>query len=131
MGQQGLSFYLLLLCAGGFGSIMRYQVSLMTIKLGVAGLPLATLIVNSLGSFFMGLLAYYFSSKSDLSTATQAILLAGLLGGFTTFSAFSLETIRLFEQMSWERALAAAAVSVTVPIMACLLGLVSAKRLFA
>ena len=74
---------------GAFGAITRYAVSL------IVGYPYGTLTVNIVGSFLMGLLFIYLNQKG--LDRWQPFLLIGLLGGFTTFSAFSLDTFKLYE----------------------------------
>jgi len=65
-----------------------------------AGYPWATLLVNALGSFVLGFLVIWFLDKTHLSDLLRLLLTVGFLGSFTTFSTFSVETIRLMEQGS-------------------------------
>jgi CrcB protein len=79
---------------GGFRHAMNLAIS------GPLGtqFPHATLAVNVLGSFLMGVIAEYFAFKSGLSEQWRLFLTTGILGGFTTFSAFSLEAALLYER---------------------------------
>lgn len=86
---------LVLVAVGGAaGSTLRYLIS--SLFLGM-GWPWGTLLVNILGSFAMGLLA-----GTGLSAPQRLFWMTGVLGGFTTFSAFSLETAVLWERAHWE-----------------------------
>ena len=116
--MQGFTASSLILVAlgGAAGSVLRYLVSLLGLALFGAGFPWGTLAVNVLGSGVIGVLA-----GLGVQGGVRNLLVPGFLGGFTTFSAFSLETTLL-----WERAplLAAvyAAVSVGLGAAACALG---------
>jgi CrcB protein len=86
--------FVLVAVGGAAGSALRYLVSL--IFMGV-GWPWGTVLVNILGSLVMGVLA-----GSGLSPQARLFWMTGVLGGFTTFSAFSLETMALWERAHWE-----------------------------
>jgi len=88
---------LLLIGAGGFiGSVFRYAVggAVQTLSQSVA-FPYGTLAVNILGCFCMGFLSELVDTRALISTDTRAFLIVGILGGFTTFSAFGNETMNL------------------------------------
>jgi fluoride exporter len=85
---------LLVAFGGATGSVLRY---LTYYFLPLKTINKATLIVNILGSLFMGLLAGYFS-KNHISNHLQYLLIVGFCGGFTTFSAFSWDVFMLFQQ---------------------------------
>ena len=86
---------LLIALGGAIGSVTRYAVSLAVMRALGSGLPYGTIAVNLAGSLGAGLLLGSFENLSA-TPAMRAFLLIGFLGGFTTFSAFSLETISLF-----------------------------------
>lgn len=87
---------LIAVAAGGaIGAVCRYSVGLLTANLTF---PWGTMIVNIAGSFLMGLLMAAFAQVWDASQATRLFLTVGILGGFTTFSAFSLDSILLLEK---------------------------------
>lgn len=92
--------HLLLVALGGaIGAGARHLVNLSAMRLVAAsGFPFATVIVNVVGSFAMGLAAGYFAFRGEGGMALRLFLTTGILGGFTTFSAFSLETVLLFER---------------------------------
>ncbi len=122
-------FYLALFSAGGSGVLSRYLLTQLTIKSGWTQLPFGTLFANISGSFFIGFLSLWLVAKMNWGTQAQIVVLSGFLGGFTTFSAFSLETIRMVEANQGERALMYVLLSVMLSLMFCLLGLVVARRL--
>lgn len=94
---------LYVLLGGGLGSLFRYWISLLSIKLWGLGFPFGTLIVNSLGSFAIGLL-WGMMDLSSVKNETKVFVFVGLLGGFTTFSTFSIETLHLFKSAQYKLA---------------------------
>ena len=80
----------------GVGGVFRYLLADL-INRFAHGFPLATLMVNVLGSFVMGIFFVLCAHSAD-QVVFQALLMAGLLGGFTTFSSFSLDTMSLLEE---------------------------------
>ena len=90
--------YLLVFLGGGVGSALRHGVNLAGSRwLGMA-FPYSTLTVNIIGSLVMGLLAAFFAFKGEASQSWRLFLTTGMLGGFTTFSAFSLDVAVLYER---------------------------------
>ncbi len=92
-------------------------------------LPLATLAVNLLGSFLIGWLAYLIIGRGELSVQTRLIVVVGVLGGFTTFSTFSLETLRLIQEGEWFPAAANVVVSVAGGLLAAWAGFTIASSI--
>lgn len=88
---------------GALGALSRYGVGHVTLKTLGGDFPYATFIVNILGGFFMGVIAELFALKFSSGLALKAFLTVGFLGGFTTFSAYSLEVALMIErgQMLW------------------------------
>ena len=80
---------------GAFGSILRFYAVDYIHKLGINSFPIGILFVNLVGSLIIGILYAYFSTQ-EISTAVKAFLVAGFLGGLTTFSTFALDTYLLF-----------------------------------
>jgi CrcB protein len=87
------------------------------------GFPYGTLIVNIAGSFLMGLLAGYFAFRPGVDQHVRLFLTTGILGGFTTFSAFSLDAALLIERHSYGAAAGYMAGSVAASVAALFLGL--------
>jgi len=104
---------------GALGSAARYGVGVATARWLGAGFPWGTLIVNVAGGLAIGVLA----ARTEQADALRLLLGVGFLGGFTTFSAFSLETVRLMQQRP-ELGLAYVAASLALSVGACWLGLV-------
>jgi CrcB protein len=90
--------YLIVFLGGGIGAALRHGVNLIAARLFGTAFPFGTLTVNVLGSLIMGLLAAYFAFKGDASQHWRLFFTTGLLGGFTTFSAFSLDVVLLYER---------------------------------
>ncbi len=114
---------------GAIGASLRFLVGHAVLKLAGPGFPLATLGVNILGSFLMGVFVVVAAQKGG--TALSPFLLTGVLGGFTTFSAFSLEAVMLFERGASGQAAAYVAASVLGAIAALVAGLWLARGIFA
>ncbi|MFP6773606.1 MAG: fluoride efflux transporter CrcB [Alphaproteobacteria bacterium] len=83
---------------GALGAAGRYLVSGQVMRWVGAGFPLGTMTVNIVGSFVMGLLTEYLAQRWSHMPEVRGFLLVGLLGGFTTFSAFSLDAFALLER---------------------------------
>ena len=90
--------YLIVFLGAGIGGALRHGVNVGAARLFGYGFPLGTLIVNIAGSFAMGLLAGYFAARPHLGQHARLFLTTGVLGGFTTFSAFSLDAALLIER---------------------------------
>ncbi len=90
--------YLIVFLGGGLGAALRHGVNLAAASLFGTRFPYATLFANVSGSFVMGLLIAYFAFKDGGSQHWKLFLTTGVLGGYTTFSAFSLETALLYER---------------------------------
>ena len=123
-----IMLYLFIVLAGGTGALMRYLVGRMAINLGWAALPFGTLIANVLGCFLMGYLSWMLVHRWQMPKEIQTIVLTGFLGGFTTFSAFSLETVTLLEQGASLRAFSYLTLTVVLSITMCFLGLLLARQ---
>ena len=114
---------------GALGALLRYQVGRgMTAWLGpqtIMGFPWATLTVNVIGSLAMGILAGWLARHGDLGSEQLRLFVGvGLLGGFTTFSAFSLEMMVLIERGDSALALGYSLISVLAGVTALYIGLI-------
>ena len=121
--------YLIVFLGGGLGAAMRHAINLTFSKLLGNGFPYATLFENVTGSFVMGILAGYFAFKADASQALRLFLTTGLLGGYTTFSAFSLEATLLWERDQTGRAVLYIALSILGTLAGLSLGLALMRRI--
>lgn len=114
---QGLALYCFIAMGGATGACLRYFVTTTVDSLFGKHLPFGTLAVNVVGSFALAIL-YGFIERHDLSDSPyRALIGVGLLGAFTTFSTFSVETLTLLENELWLKAIA----NVFLNVGACLL----------
>jgi CrcB protein len=93
--------------------------------------PVQTLVINVTGSLLLGFLQRYGLESAALSPEVRTMLTIGFCGGYTTFSTFSQETVRLLEDGDWRRATLYTILSVVLSVGAALLGIVAAKELIA
>jgi CrcB protein len=90
--------YLIVFLGAGLGGMFRHGINLFVLRAGWTGFPFSTLFINVLGSVLIGVIAEWFALKSHLPRHWQLFLATGIMGGFTTFSTFSLETAVLYER---------------------------------
>ncbi|HWK95440.1 MAG TPA: fluoride efflux transporter CrcB [Pseudolabrys sp.] len=90
--------YVLVFIGGGIGAALRHGFNIGSARLFGTSFPYGTLTINILGCLVMGLLTGYFAFKGDVSQHLRLFLTTGILGGFTTFSAFSLDVALLYER---------------------------------
>lgn len=124
---------LLLVAAGGaLGASVRYGAGMLAQRLAPgAAWPWATFGVNVVGGLLMGLLAGWLGQRGQGGDPMRLFAAVGLLGGFTTFSAFSLETALMIERREVALALGYATASVVLSVGALFVGLTIARRAFA
>ena len=120
--------YLIVFLGGGLGASLRHGVNVLVARLLGTGFPFGTMFENVTGSLVMGLLAAYFAFKGDASQHWRLFLTTGVLGGYTTFSAFSLDAILLYERGEIGLALLYVLASVTLSILGLMLGLVLVRQ---
>ncbi|WP_374388443.1 fluoride efflux transporter CrcB [Sandaracinobacter sp.] len=120
--------FLLVGLGGALGAMARFGVGRIV---GVTALPWATLSVNVLGGFAMGLLAGWLAVRGSGGEGWRLLLGVGVLGGFTTFSAFSLEMMLMLERGEMLTAIGYALASVVLSVGALALGLGLAKAVAA
>jgi CrcB protein len=115
--------YLIVFLGAGVGGALRHGVNIAAARLFGYGFPFGTLIVNIAGSFLMGLLAGYFAFRPGIGQHMRLFLTTGVLGGFTTFSAFSLDAALLVERHSYGMAAGYMVGSVAASLSALFFGL--------
>lgn len=122
---------LLLVAAGGAtGAVARYLVGVQATRAFGTGWPYGTLIVNVVGGLLMGLLVATLASRGgDDQERWRVLLGVGLLGGFTTFSAFSLEVAAMIERRALGSAFGYSMISVILSVAALFAGLMLARKL--
>lgn len=124
-----MNHFLLVAIGGAAGASMRHLVGLMALRAFGSGFPYGTLICNVAGSFLMGLLIELLALRFNASTEVRLLLTTGLLGGFTTFSTFSLDVVLLTERGQMGLALFYVAMSLAGAIVALFAGLSAARAL--
>ena len=114
---------------GAIGASLRYAANIGAMRLFGPGFPAATLFVNILGSFLMGVLVVTLAKKGG--THLAPLLMTGILGGFTTFSAFSLDAFTLVERGESTTALLYIVASVILSLAALAAGILLTRGVFA
>ena len=115
--------YLIVFLGGGVGAALRHGVNLAAARLFGTGFPAGTLTVNVVGSLAMGMLAAWFAFKGDASQHWRLFLTTGVLGGFTTFSSFSLDVAVLYERGATGLAATYVALSLVLSVLGLFAGL--------
>jgi len=123
---------LLVAVGGAVGAVARYALGTQTLRLWGSGWPYGTFSVNILGGLLMGLLAGYLAHRGGADQERLRVLLGvGVLGGFTTFSAFSLEAALMIGKRAYGQAFAYTSASVLLSIAALFMGLYLSRKVFA
>ena len=99
--MMNLQMILAVAAGGALGSVARYMVGVGSTKMFGLSFPWGTLIINIAGSFLIGVFVELFALRWDLPQEARAFLTVGICGGFTTFSAFSLDAYVLIERGEW------------------------------
>ena len=123
----------LVVAGGGIGAGLRHGLNIAAARWFGVEFPWGTLAVNVIGSFLIGALAAWFAFRGDNYTTNslRLFLTTGILGGFTTFSAFSLEVALMVERRTYGQAFTYATASVLLSMSALFVGLLLARRAFA
>ncbi len=124
-----MSIYLAIAAGGAVGAISRYWMTGSVGQMLGYSFPFGTLSVNVLGSFLMGLFAILLTEKIPLDDSVRLGLITGMLGAFTTFSAFAMDTLGLMESGAMMKALLYVMASVLVCIVAAWAGVFIAKQI--
>ena len=112
-----------LVCAGGaFGSGVRYLIAIGAARWIGPEFPYGTMIVNFVGAFLIGLVQQL-AATSALSEESRLLLATGVMGGLTTYSAFSYETVRLAQLGAWRAAMLNVVVTTTLCLALCVAGM--------
>jgi fluoride exporter len=121
--------YLLVFVGGGLGASLRHAVNVLCARCLGTAFPWGTFIINITGSTVMGLIAGYLAFKGEASQAWRLFLMTGILGGYTTFSAFSLDAMLLYERSEFALALFYVLGSVVFSILGLFAGLALVRHL--
>lgn len=90
--------YVLVFLGGGLGASLRHAINVGCARACGINFPYGTFVINITGSLVMGLIAGYLAFKGEASQPWRLFVMTGILGGYTTFSAFSLDAITLYER---------------------------------
>lgn len=121
---------LLLICLGGaVGTGVRYLTAVAAAHWLGPDFPYGTLLVNLVGSFLIGLVQEVGLEARAIPDDVRLFLATGLIGGLTTYSAFSYETVRLIQDAAWSRAWINVVVTTSVTLLLCFLGIAAARGL--
>ena len=124
MNILALNHFVLVAIGGAAGASLRHLANLLALRIAGSGFPWGTFFVNVVGSLIMGLFVGWLARRAGGSTNELRLLIAtGFLGGFTTFSAFSLDAVSLWERGAQLPAFLYVATSVLVAISALFAGL--------
>ena len=115
--------YLIVFLGAGIGGALRHAVNVAAVRVAGYGFPFGTLTVNVAGSLAMGLLAGYFAYRTGINQHLRLFLTTGILGGFTTFSAFSLDAALLIERHNYGAAAGYIVGSVALSLVAVFVGI--------
>jgi CrcB protein len=127
-----MSKLFLVFLGGGLGAMVRWQTGVWGMRAWGTAWPWATFTVNIVGGFLMGMLVGWLAHRGGVSQDRWRVFIGvGVLGGFTTFSAFSLETALMIERREYSAAFAYALASVLLSVGALFVGLMLARRAFA
>ncbi len=123
--------YLIVFLGAGIGGAGRHGVNVLSARLFGTGFPAGTLVINVLGCLVMGLIAGAFAFRGHLPQELRLFLTTGILGGFTTFSAFSLDAALLWERGEVGLAALYVGASVIFSLLAVAAGLVLSRYMLA
>lgn len=115
---------------GAIGATARYLLSGLALRAFGSGWPWGTFLANGLGSLLMGLLAGWLAHKIDGGSAFRLFLGVGILGGFTTFSAYSLEVALMVERKAYSTAAGYALGSLGLGVISLFVGLMLVRKVF-
>ena len=122
----------LIICLGGsIGTGMRYLTGIAAARWFGADFPYGTLIVNVVGAFVIGLVQQLGTEALVIPDGTRLFLTTGMMGGLTTYSTFSYETVRLMESGAWHQAWINIVVTTTICLSLCFLGIAVGRGLMA
>lgn len=129
MTAEATSRFLLVCLGGAIGTGARYLLAAWALETLGPSFPWGTFLVNAIGSFLLAGILYAGVEAEALSPTVRLALGTGMMGGFTTYSTFSFETMRYLQEGAWGHASAYVLATVGVCLVACLAGWASARAL--
>ena len=121
--------FVLICCGGAVGTGARYLLGSLAVRWLGPDFPYGTLLINVLGSFLIGVVQHVALTTMWIPETLRLVLAVGVMGGFTTYSSFSYETIRLIETGSWPAATLYVVLTTALCLAGCLAGLALAGLL--
>ena len=118
---------ILVAIGGAIGALLRYAVMRFFVYFNIITFPYGTLVVNVVGSFIIGFLAFWLVNRYLHNEAIRVFLIIGVLGAFTTFSSFSLDTLHLFLEQRYVAVISYVLATVILCIIATFLGMLTVK----
>ena len=128
-GKVSLANILVVFLGGGLGATLRYGLSGSVYRFVGADFPYGTMLVNAVGSFLIGFLMTFFEDRFVVQPALRVFLTVGVLGGFTTFSTFSYETVMLMKEAAYLQATANILSTVLICLGGCWTGSIIGRTL--
>ena len=126
-----MSQYLWVCAGGGLGALARYALGIWIVRRAGTAFPFHTLLINVSGSLAIGALLVVLNNRLDLDPAWRLFLVAGFLGGYTTFSSYSFEAVTLLTMGEWGRAAWYILGNNGLGLVACFAGMIAARLLTA
>ncbi|GGB30666.1 fluoride efflux transporter CrcB [Sphingobium yanoikuyae] len=120
--------FLVVFLGSGIGGMLRHGVGLLALRFTGANFPWGTLVINVVGSALMGLMIGLFAARSINDPELRLFVTTGLIGGFTTWSTFSLDIVTLWERGEIGSAIAYAAASIVLSLTVLAIALLAARR---
>jgi CrcB protein len=118
---------LLIALGGAIGSALRYFTAVLAVQWFGAGFPYGTLIANLSGAFIIGLVQELSTETTLIPDSFRLFLTTGMMGGLTTYSTFSFETVRLVEAHAWHQAWMNVVITTAACLGLCFLGIVAGR----
>ena len=115
---------------GGVGAVLRYLVTVFANLHGGIIFPYGTVLVNTIGSFFISLLMMYFAAHTSLPGAVKLFAVTGILGGFTTFSTFNMELLTFVRSGEMTFAVLYGGLNVIGAFICCWIGIILGEQLW-
>jgi CrcB protein len=125
--REGVSVIWYVALGSAVGGVLRYLLGGWVQERAGTSFPLQTLLINVTGSLLLGFVQRYALETTAISAEVRTLLTVGVCGGYTTFSTFSLETVRMLEDGDWRRAALYIGLSVALSVGAALLGIALAR----
>jgi CrcB protein len=126
--MHGLAGTLIVFLGGGVGAAIRHGVNIAVLRMLGPNFPYATVFINITGSIIMGMTAAYFAFKGDASQHWRLFFTTGVLGGYTTFSTFSLDAALLYERDQFMLAATYVLASVILSLIGLFAGLATVRH---